>query len=113
MKTKWKTIGKGEIQRTKGKLYVKTKEEEKLQTKGNERGNMLTIERETIAQSKRNYEIKPKKTQQNLQQGGPKTKKAPTSRRDYFKVFECFSSFALYVVMILFLKISFVLRVQN
>lgn len=42
-----------------------------------------------------------------------KTKKAPTSRRDYFKVLECFSSFALYVVMILFLKISFVLRVQN
>lgn len=88
MKTKWKTIGE------------------------NERGNMLQP-RETIAQSKRNHEIKPKKTQQNLQQGGPKTKKAPTSRRDYFKVFECFSSFALYVVMILFLKISFVLRVQN
>ena len=89
MKTKWKTI------------------------RENERGNMLTIERETIARSKRNHEIKPKKTQQNLQQGGPKTKKAPTSRRDYFKVFECFSSFALYVVMILFLKISFVLHVQN
>lgn len=33
MKTKGKTIVKGEIQRTKGKLYMKTKEEEKLQTK--------------------------------------------------------------------------------
>lgn len=64
-----------------------------LQTNGNERGNMLTIERETIAQSKRNHEIKPKKTQQNLQQGGPKTKKAPTSRRDYFKVFKMFQQF--------------------
>ena len=75
MKTKGKTIVKGEIQRTKGKLYLKTKEGK-------------TADQE-------------------------KTKKAPTSRRDYFKVLECFSSFALYVVMILFLKISFVLRVQN
>ena len=104
MKTKGKTIGKGERRNTA---------DERKTIRENERGNMLTIERETIAQSKRNHEIRPKQTQQNLQQGGPKTKKAPTSRRDYFKVFECFSSFALYVVMILFLKISFVLRVQN
>lgn len=61
--------------KTKGKTKEKTKEETCYRP------------RETIAQSKRNHEIKPKKTQQNLQQGGPKTKKAPTSRRDYFKVF--------------------------
>lgn len=78
MKTKGKTIVKGERRNTA---------DQRKTIRENERGNMLTIERVTIARSKRNHEIKPKQTQQNLQQGGPKTKKAPTSRRDYFKVF--------------------------
>ncbi len=49
----------------------------------------------------------------NYNYQGLKRKKPRHHAGTISKFLKCFSSFALYVVMILFLKISFVLRVQN
>lgn len=61
-----------------------------------------------------NDERKPgKRSKKNYNYQGLKRKKPRHHAGTISKFFKCFSSFALYVVMILFLKISFVLRLQN